>query len=60
MGTTHATAPVETTPVGGVPLGLLGSTSFPWSVLVLPIPVVVAVLAARVHGFPKHRTEQVG
>ncbi|MFJ2739367.1 MFS transporter [Streptomyces sp. NPDC087440] len=43
--------------VGGILLGLLGSTSFPWSVLVLLVPVLLAVLAARVHGFPKHRTD---
>ncbi|MBB5935184.1 MFS transporter [Streptomyces zagrosensis] len=38
--------------LGGVLLGLFGSTSFPWSVLALLVPVLVVVLAARVHGFP--------
>ncbi|CAM5611322.1 MFS transporter [Streptomyces spiroverticillatus] len=46
--------------VGGILLGLLGSASFPWSVLVLLAPVLLAVLAARVHGFPKRRTESAG
>ncbi|MEU8891347.1 MFS transporter [Streptomyces sp. NPDC048442] len=43
--------------VGGVLLGALGSTSFPWSVLALLIPVLLVVLAARTHGFPSRRTE---
>ncbi|WP_037648544.1 MFS transporter [Streptomyces flavidovirens] len=37
---------------GGILLDSLGSTSFPWSVLVLLVPVMLVVLAARVHGFP--------
>ncbi|MFF4183015.1 MFS transporter [Streptomyces sp. NPDC001691] len=41
--------------VGGVLLNALGSSSFPWSVLVLLAPVLVVVLAARAHGFPATR-----
>ncbi|MGW2793723.1 MFS transporter [Streptomyces sp. NPDC001251] len=41
--------------VGGLLLGLLGPASFPWSVLVLLVPVLLVVLAARVHGFPARR-----
>ncbi|WP_153541784.1 MFS transporter [Actinomadura macrotermitis] len=40
---------------GGVLLGLLGTTSLPWSVLALLVPVLIAVLAARTHGFPAKR-----
>ncbi|MFC7310329.1 MFS transporter [Streptomyces monticola] len=42
--------------VGGVLLGALGTASFPWSVLLLMVPVLLVVLAARVHGFPAKRT----
>ncbi|MBN9742405.1 MFS transporter [Amycolatopsis sp. A1MSW2902] len=38
--------------VGGVLLGLAGSGSFPWTVLLLMLPVIVVVVAARRHGFP--------
>ncbi|MEU1672496.1 MFS transporter [Streptomyces roseifaciens] len=41
--------------VGGVLLGLWGTSSFPWSVLVLLVPVLAVVLAARAHGFPAER-----
>ncbi|MFE0099542.1 MFS transporter [Streptomyces sp. NPDC059009] len=41
--------------VGGVLLGLFGSTSFSWSVLVLLVPVLAVVIAARTHGFPARR-----
>ncbi|WP_406505603.1 MFS transporter [Streptomyces sp. NBC_00212] len=41
--------------VGGILLNLLGSTSFPWSILVLLAPVLIVVLAARAHGFPAER-----
>ncbi|GGK91554.1 MFS transporter [Streptomyces flaveus] len=41
--------------VGGILLGLLGTTSFPWSVLALLLPVLVVVIAARAHGFPAKR-----
>ncbi|MFJ2771403.1 MFS transporter [Streptomyces sp. NPDC087300] len=37
---------------GGVLLGLVGSSSFPWTILLLLIPVLLVVLAARAHGFP--------
>ncbi|MGW7415127.1 MFS transporter [Streptomyces sp. NPDC054863] len=46
--------------VGGILLGMLGSTPFPWSVLVLLAPVLLVVLAARTHGFPKRRRESAG
>ncbi|MFJ5986272.1 MFS transporter [Lentzea sp. NPDC092896] len=38
--------------IGGVLLDLSGSGSFPWSVLVLMVPVLVVVVLARRHGFP--------
>ncbi|MEU7894558.1 MFS transporter [Nonomuraea sp. NPDC049152] len=41
--------------VGGILLGLLGSASFPWSVLALLAPVLAVVVAARAHGFPAER-----
>jgi predicted MFS family arabinose efflux permease len=40
---------------GGILLDLLGPTSFPWSVLVLLMPVLVVAIAARAHGFPAKR-----
>ncbi|WP_369250477.1 MFS transporter [Streptomyces sp. R41] len=40
---------------GGVLLDLFGSTSFPWAVLGLLLPVLAVVSAARAHGFPKRR-----
>ncbi|WP_328304550.1 MFS transporter (plasmid) [Streptomyces sp. NBC_00435] len=42
--------------IGGILLDLLGSRSFPWSVLVFLAPVLVVVLAARTHGFPAKRS----
>ncbi|GAA5018350.1 MFS transporter [Actinopolymorpha pittospori] len=42
--------------VGGILLGLAGSSSFPWAVLVLLVPVLAAVTGARTHGFPARRT----
>lgn len=36
---------------GGILLGSLGAMSFPWSVLVLLLPALAVVLAARAHGF---------
>ncbi|GGY38981.1 MFS transporter [Streptomyces xanthochromogenes] len=41
--------------VGGILLSLLGPASFPWSVLLLLVPVLLVVLAARAHGFPARR-----
>ncbi|MFG3181140.1 MFS transporter [Streptomyces nigra] len=38
--------------VGGVLLGTLGTASLPWSVLVLLLPTLAVVAAARTHGFP--------
>ncbi|MEU7578507.1 MFS transporter [Streptomyces sp. NPDC041068] len=37
---------------GGILLGLVGSSSFPWTILLLLIPVLLVVAAARRHGFP--------
>jgi hypothetical protein len=37
--------------VGGLLLGALGPNSFPWSVLILLVPVLFVVVAARAHGF---------
>ncbi|MEU3302523.1 MFS transporter [Streptomyces sp. NPDC006678] len=41
--------------IGGVLLDVVGSDSFPWTVLVLLLPVLVVVLASRRHGFPAKR-----
>ncbi|MFF8904764.1 MFS transporter [Streptomyces olivaceoviridis] len=41
--------------LGGVLLDAAGSGSFPWTVLVLLLPVLAVVLAARDHGFPSRR-----
>jgi predicted MFS family arabinose efflux permease len=38
--------------VGGVLLDVAGPTSFPWSVLLLLLPVLGIVIAARANGFP--------
>jgi predicted MFS family arabinose efflux permease len=38
--------------VGGILLDLLGPTSFPWSVLLLLLPVLAVVVAARTNAFP--------
>ncbi|WP_371480498.1 MFS transporter [Kitasatospora sp. NBC_00315] len=43
--------------VGGILLGNLGPTSFPWSVLILLVPVLAVVVGARSHGFPGKRPE---
>ncbi|MER5354874.1 MFS transporter [Kitasatospora sp. NPDC002551] len=40
---------------GGLLLDRLGTGSFPWTVLLLLLPVLALVLAARVHGFPARR-----
>ncbi|MFJ8739426.1 MFS transporter [Embleya sp. NPDC127516] len=40
---------------GAILLDLVGTGSFPWSVLVLLVPVLVVVLTARSHGFPARR-----
>ncbi|MEV4759156.1 MFS transporter [Micromonospora sp. NPDC049559] len=37
---------------GGILLDSLGADSFPWTVLLLLVPVLVVVVAARTHGFP--------
>ncbi|GAA3111907.1 MFS transporter [Streptomyces echinatus] len=41
--------------LGGVLLEVTGSGSFPWTVLLLLLPVLAVVLAARRHGFPSRR-----
>ncbi|MGV9754779.1 MFS transporter [Streptomyces tricolor] len=41
--------------LGGVLLDATGSGSFPWTVLLLLVPVFAVVLAARGHGFPARR-----
>lgn len=41
--------------VGGILLSALSPTSFPWSVLVLLVPVLLVVVGARAHGFPAKR-----
>ncbi|MGI5441697.1 MFS transporter [Streptomyces shenzhenensis] len=41
--------------IGGVLLDTLGSDSFPWTVLLLLLPVLAVVTAARAHGFPVKR-----
>ncbi|MDT0615386.1 MFS transporter [Streptomyces lancefieldiae] len=41
---------------GGVLLGIFGTTAFPWSVLLLMVPVLLVVLVARTHGFPTERS----
>jgi predicted MFS family arabinose efflux permease len=38
--------------VGGILLDLAGSGSFPWSVLLLMLPVIAVIVFARRHGFP--------
>ncbi|MFD6293210.1 MFS transporter [Streptomyces sp. NPDC060235] len=41
--------------VGGVLLDVVGSESFPWTVLLLLLPVIAVVLYARSAGFPARR-----
>ncbi|MEU7553016.1 MFS transporter [Streptomyces sp. NPDC044571] len=43
--------------VGGLLLSALSPTSFPWSVLVLLVPVLLVVVGARAHGFPAKRPD---
>ncbi|AZM54440.1 MFS transporter [Streptomyces sp. WAC 01529] len=40
---------------GGLLLNLSGTESFPWTILLLLIPVLLTVLASRTHGFPAKR-----
>ncbi|WP_327129475.1 MFS transporter [Streptomyces sp. NBC_01727] len=40
---------------GGILLGLVGSVSLPWAVLLLLGPVLAVVIGARIHGFPTRR-----
>ncbi|WP_326678763.1 MFS transporter [Streptomyces sp. NBC_01237] len=40
---------------GGLLLGLLGPASLAWSALALMLPVLIVVIAARIHGFPAVR-----
>ncbi|MFB7513570.1 MFS transporter [Streptomyces sp. NPDC056144] len=41
--------------VGGILLDVVGSESFPWTVLLLLLPVIAVVLQARQAGFPARR-----
>ncbi len=41
--------------VGGILLEVFGPRSFPWSVLLLLIPVLIVVVAGRRHAFPARR-----
>jgi predicted MFS family arabinose efflux permease len=41
--------------IGGILLELTGSGSFPWTMLLLLLPVLVVVVLARSHGFPAKR-----
>ncbi|QKW10870.1 MFS transporter [Streptomyces sp. NA04227] len=43
--------------IGGVLLDSLGARSFPWAVLVLMVPTLAVVLAARGHAFPGRKRE---
>jgi predicted MFS family arabinose efflux permease len=38
---------------GGILLDALGPGSLPWTALALLVPVLLVVVAARVHGFPR-------
>ncbi|MFK4065289.1 MFS transporter [Streptomyces sp. NPDC029674] len=38
--------------IGGILLGLVGTSSFPWTILLLLAPVLLVVAAAHKHGFP--------
>ncbi|GAA2668270.1 MULTISPECIES: MFS transporter [Actinosynnema] len=42
--------------IGGILLEAAGVESFPWSVLVLMLPVLAVIVLARSHGFPVRRT----
>lgn len=42
--------------VGGILLSMLGFSAFPWSVLLILVPVLLIVLVARAHGFPLKNT----
>ncbi|MET7853207.1 MFS transporter [Streptomyces avermitilis] len=41
--------------IGGILLDLIGSDSFPWTVLLLLLPVLAVIVSARAHGFPADR-----
>ncbi|MEW1654690.1 MFS transporter [Streptomyces sp. NPDC093707] len=41
--------------LGGILLNLIGSGSFPWTVLALLLPVLAVIVLARHHGFPARR-----
>ncbi|WP_394613326.1 MFS transporter [Lentzea sp. JNUCC 0626] len=42
--------------IGGLLLDLSGSGSFPWTVLVLVLPVLAVIVASSRHGFPAQHT----
>jgi predicted MFS family arabinose efflux permease len=41
--------------IGGILLDVIGSDSFPWTMLLLMLPVLGVVLVTRKHGFPSKR-----
>ncbi|UFQ16998.1 MULTISPECIES: MFS transporter [Streptomyces] len=41
--------------IGGLLLDLSGTSSFPWTILLLLTPVLLVILLARTHGFPAVR-----
>ncbi|MCX5562395.1 MFS transporter [Streptomyces sp. NBC_00038] len=41
--------------IGGILLDVVGSDSFPWTMLLLLLPVLVVVVLSRSHGFPAKR-----
>ncbi|MCG0065729.1 MULTISPECIES: MFS transporter [Streptomyces] len=41
---------------GGLLLDAVGAAAFPWTVLILLVPVLAIVLASRTHGFPAPRS----
>ncbi len=41
--------------IGGILLDVIGSGSFPWTVLLLLLPVLAVILFSRSHGFPARR-----
>jgi predicted MFS family arabinose efflux permease len=42
--------------IGGILLDLIGSDSFPWTMVLLLLPVLAVVVLARSHGFPAKRS----
>jgi predicted MFS family arabinose efflux permease len=42
--------------IGGILLDLIGSDSFPWTMVLLLLPVLAVVVLARSHGYPAKRS----